>query len=74
MPVSEEVMEKLRATVTEHAVGIGNLETWRTYVDKQLGTFVTKTEFTVVRLIVFSLAGISLATLLGAVLSKVLIK
>jgi hypothetical protein len=70
----DNVIEVIRTTVGEHSSALAVLESWKVYVDKQLDTFVTKTEFTVVRVLVFSLAGISLATLLGAVLSRVLIK
>ncbi|MCP1119620.1 hypothetical protein [Robbsia andropogonis] len=64
----------LREKVNEHEVRLGVFDEWRRGVDKAFETFVTKAEFTLVRIIVYSLAGTTLTAVLSALLARVIVK
>jgi hypothetical protein len=53
---------------------IVKLETWRELTDPRLDTFVTRVEFTLVRIITYGIAGTALFSVLTALISKVIVK
>lgn len=50
------------------------VETWRAIIDPRLDTFVTRIEFTLVKIITYGIAGTSLMAVLTALLTKVIVK
>ncbi|GGD63552.1 hypothetical protein QCE47_27795 [Caballeronia sp. LZ025] len=72
MPADE--ISGLRDKVAEHGEELAALREWKTGVSIRIDTFVTKTEFTVVKILVYSLAGTTLTSVLAALLAKVIVK
>jgi hypothetical protein len=50
------------------------VETWRDLTDPRLNTFITRIEFTLVKIITYGIAGTALLSVLTALISKVIVK
>lgn len=53
---------------------VTKLETWREITDPRLNTFITRVEFTLVKIITYGIAGTSSMAILTALISKVIVK
>jgi hypothetical protein len=72
MPADE--LSGLRDKVAEHGEELAALREWKAGIAVRMDTFITKTEFTVVKILVYSIAGTTLTAVLSALLAKVIVK
>jgi len=74
MPISENEKTELFTRLNKHDTRLTAIETWQEATQNRLGDYVTLIEFRIVRAIVFGMVGLSLVTVFGAILSKVIIR
>jgi hypothetical protein len=74
MPTSDDEKREIFTRLNGHDNRLTALETWREATQDALGDYVTLVEFRIVRAIVFGMVGLSLMTVFGAILSKVIIR
>jgi hypothetical protein len=70
----DDVNKDLYRRVNEQDMRLTKVETWRDLTDPRLNTFITRIEFTLVKIITYGIAGTALLSVLTALISKVIVK